>query len=118
MSQRPYNTQANRDEHRKENNAKAVDLYGWDSNNFEWVRLSSDDNGKLIVQNTPNTVFIDEASSSITYIGEASPGTSTSEDLWRIKKLEESGTVTSILMADGNDLFDNSWDDRASLSYS
>lgn len=63
---------------------------------------------------------LDEAAGSITYIGEALPGSATSSPLWRIKRLDESdGTVELIIKwADGNDDFDNVWDDRASLSYS
>jgi len=53
------------------------------------------------------------------YIGEAYPGYATSVARWRIKKLTYDGSnVTQIDWADGNDDFDNVWDDRASLSYS
>lgn len=63
-------------------------------------------------------VKVDEASSTTTYVGEAVPGTASSDASWRIKKITESGTVTTIAWADGNSSFDNVWDNRASLSYS
>lgn len=69
-------------------------------------------------QDVPLTTRIDEASSTVTYIGEAAPGTATSSALWRVKKIDSTTNPTKIVFADGNDLFDNVWDDRASLSYS
>jgi hypothetical protein len=63
-------------------------------------------------------VYIDEASSTVTYFGWALPGASTSSAKFRIKKMTISGSVTTLLKADGNDDFDNVWDNRASLTYS
>lgn len=70
-----------------------------------------------VVDPTLNT-NIDEASSTVTYIGHAPHGAVGSDSTWRIAKMVISGTVTSITYADGNDNFDNVWDNRASLSYS
>ncbi len=66
---------------------------------------------------TRKSIRIDEASTTVTYIGEASFSSSESLPVWRIYKLLTSGTVMSLQWADGNDEFDNVWDDRASLSY-
>jgi hypothetical protein len=60
---------------------------------------------------------VDEASSTITYVGEANPGTATSGAFWRIFKMDTSSGLTK-LYADGDLNFDNIWDNRASLSYS
>jgi hypothetical protein len=60
---------------------------------------------------------IDEASATVTYIGSADPGSATSGALWQVKKID-SNNPTSITFADGDALFDNIWDDRASLTYS
>jgi hypothetical protein len=60
---------------------------------------------------------LDEASATITYVGEAVIGTATSSATWRIKKLNSTSGLI-ITWADGNDSFDNVWDNRASLSYS
>ncbi len=60
---------------------------------------------------------VDEASSTVTYVGEAVAGVATSAASWRIKKLDStSGLIMT--WADGNTNFDNIWDNRASLSYS
>lgn len=61
---------------------------------------------------------LDEASTTVTYVGEAATGTAANAALWRIKRLTQSGTVLMIEWADGNGNFDNIWDSRATLSYS
>lgn len=53
---------------------------------------------------------------ALTYIGNAPIGSATSAAVWQIKRLETPGLTK--LWADGNDNFDNVWDNRASLSYS
>ncbi len=63
------------------------------------------------------TTRVDDASTTVTYVGEAAFGGSESESVWRIKKLETTGTVLKILWADGNDNFDNIWANRASITY-
>lgn len=61
-------------------------------------------------------LLLDEASTSISYIGEAAPQSSTAAAVWRIRKLDLTSGV-SLLYADGNTFFDNVWDNRTSLSY-
>ena len=62
-------------------------------------------------------VNIDTPSASLTYIGEAAIASLPSDPVWRIKKLETTGSVLSITWADGNNAFDNIWDNRSSLIY-
>lgn len=65
----------------------------------------------------PLATRIDEASGTVTYIGSAQPGSAASAASWQIKKIDSSsGTI--ITFADGDGLFNNVWNDRASLSYS
>lgn len=55
----------------------------------------------------------------VTYRGDALPGTLTSAAAWRITRLTlQSDGDIEILYADGNDAYDNVWDNRLSLSYS
>lgn len=61
---------------------------------------------------------LDQVSSTVKYLGTAAVGQATSDPAWSIKKLTTTGTVLEIEWADGNDKYDNVWDDRASLSYS
>ncbi len=60
---------------------------------------------------------VDEASSTVTYVGQAAAGSAESSAVWRIAKVTFSGTVTSVLYADSDISFNNIWDDRLSLSY-
>lgn len=53
---------------------------------------------------------------SVDYVGEAAIGTATSNASWRIKKVDNT-TGISITWA-GTGVFDQVWDNRASLSYS
>lgn len=61
----------------------------------------------------------DGASPETIYRGKALPGTLTNASAWRCEEITiaTDGDV-SILFADGNDSYDNIWDNRASLSYS
>ena len=63
------------------------------------------------------TIRVDDASSTVTYVGEAAINSSDSLPVWRIKKLESLGTILAIRWADGNQNFDNIWDNRVSLTY-
>lgn len=56
---------------------------------------------------------------TVHYRGDALPGTATSVAAWRITRLtEQADGDMEIVYADGNDSFDNIWDNRLSLSYS
>ncbi len=61
-----------------------------------------------------------DGGSNPVYIGEAKPGTATSEKGWRIKKIswDASNNPTEVLWANGSNAFAFVWDDRASYSYS
>jgi hypothetical protein len=62
-------------------------------------------------------IRLDEVSSTISYVGESLPGTSTSAASWRVKKIDSTSGVI-VTWADGNTNLDNIWDNRASLTYS
>ena len=68
--------------------------------------------------NTTYSIKLDEVSDTVFYVGEAAISASESAAVWRIKKIAISGTTLSVLWADGDQLFNNVWDDRLSLSYS
>lgn len=60
---------------------------------------------------------LDEASATITYVGQSVAGSATSSAVWRIKRLDSTSGLV-VLYADGDTNFNNVWDNRASLSYS
>lgn len=78
-------------------------------NSVTWPNTKIDDS-RLIVN-------IDESTSGTTYFGWAMPGSSESSSVWKIWKMTESGGITSFRKADGNDNFDNVWNNRTSLNY-
>lgn len=64
---------------------------------------------------------IDEVTSTLTYIGWVKDYTHPVDETqpqWRIKKIEQMGTVWFMEYADGNGAYDNVWADRALLQYS
>lgn len=76
-----------------------------------------------------NTVLVDEADiktiityveedGNYTYVGEAAAGSLTSDDTWRIRRVEEVGSLIIILWASGTNEFDKVWDDREIYIYS
>jgi hypothetical protein len=54
----------------------------------------------------------------VTYVGEALPGTLTSEAEWRLKKLIETGPDIAVQWADGVSAFTKEWDERLTYTYS
>lgn len=54
----------------------------------------------------------------ITYVGEADPGSLTSAAVWRVKRITDDGTEFTTVQWAGTGVFDQIWDDRASLTYS
>ena len=62
-------------------------------------------------------IQVDSGDSNLTYVGLAQPGTITSAATWQVFRINET-TGTIIKWADGNDSFDNIFDNRESLSYS
>lgn len=51
------------------------------------------------------------------YQGEAAPGSTTTADLWRVKRIAVVGDVTSVSFADGSPNFNKSWDGRTGYTY-
>ncbi len=65
----------------------------------------------------PFALQYEEASSTITYIGEAAAGSATSAAVWRIKRMDTT-TGIIILWAGGVATFTNTWTGRAGFTYS
>ena len=59
-------------------------------------------------------LIVDQASSTIIYLGEGLYGALTSEAKWKIKKIDLSSGVR---ITCSSELFDQIWDDRAALTY-
>ena len=62
---------------------------------------------------------LDDNGAGYTYIGNADPGALDSAAVWQIMRLDQTATPDlAVLWADGDALYDNIWNDRATLSYS
>lgn len=61
--------------------------------------------------------LIDEASATITYIGQAQDGSSIGDAVWSIQRIDTSSGV-AMEWADGSNAFNQVWDNRAALIYS
>jgi len=73
---------------------------------------------QIISESSDNfKILIDEVDADTIYIGKAVVDTVTSESKWQIKKISTSGTVKTISWADGDDRFNQIWDNRTSLTY-
>lgn len=92
-------------------------------------KLTADDaywKGTLTRQSvidSANTVLIDEVSATLTYIGSAKPGATTTNavleasPIWQIIEIDTSANPTTIRFANGRAQFQNIWNDRAGLTY-
>ncbi len=68
-------------------------------------------------ENLSVRVAVDTGDGNVTYIGKATAGSSESDAVWQIQKVDET-SGTEITWEDGNDNFDNKWSERESGSYS
>ena len=59
---------------------------------------------------------VDQATTTLFYVGEATFAAPTTSPLWRIRRIDTSAGV-SVTWADGNSNYDNVWDDHTSLTY-
>lgn len=69
----------------------------------------------------PRSVELDfDTDGFLLYIGVAAPGSSTASPVWQIRKFNYDAyrNITSILYANGNPAFDQTWDGHAALTYS
>jgi YD repeat-containing protein len=66
------------------------------------------------------TTRMSYSGNNLEYFGKADIGTSSSEEKWQIQKFtyDVNNNTVSIAFADGDDAFDNSWDNRATYTYS
>lgn len=62
------------------------------------------------------TVLLDEISRELFYVGEALPGSLTSDPVWRIKRVTQSGGQLTVMHA-GRASFTQVWDDHRNLEY-
>jgi hypothetical protein len=62
-------------------------------------------------------IEVDTSVTNTTYVGQAVPGTPAAAAAWRIKRITETSTGSSVDWADGAAAFIHSWDDHLTLTY-
>lgn len=62
-------------------------------------------------------IRIDESTPNIIYNGFAVTGASSAEAIWAIQRVTRDKDIIVYEWADGNELYDNVWDDRYNLAY-
>ena len=63
-------------------------------------------------------INIDSSVAGTTYYGWAAAGSSDASAVWKIWKMTDSAGIVTLRKADGDDLFNNIWNNRASLTFS
>lgn len=74
----------------------------------------------ILGQDNYLVLFDYDASGNVIYQGWATPGSSTSATVWRIKQLNYNGSnqITSIKWPSGSPAFGFAWDSRTTYTYS
>jgi hypothetical protein len=86
---------------------------------FTAARMNNIEQGILNASEYGFTIRLDEVSSTISYVGEADPGSAEGAAVWRIKKVDMTDPdLAAVTFADGDSNFDNIWNDRLSYIYS
>lgn len=95
-----------------------VGVLGWTGSAFTAFKVNAQ--GELIVDTGGGELAVNvqtnSGDSNVKYIGQAAIGTATSAASWQIMKIDKT-TGTVITYADGDDSFNNVFDNRESLSY-
>jgi len=93
-------------------------LYNKDKGKFEVVLFSDVINKIKVDLEVKYTRLIDK-DGTVTYIGEADPGSAEGDPVWRISRLDETNDPdVQIEWANGNTAFDKIWTSRAGYTYS
>jgi hypothetical protein len=102
-------------------NIISVGFLGLDGSTIRYIKVNSQ--GEIVTAATGGEQALqldDVTTTNVTYVGVAPIGTSTSAAGWQIKRIDESGTPNTLVItwADGDDSYNNVWDNRGALSYS
>jgi hypothetical protein len=83
---------------------------------FGRIGNSTDGQAYLRITKADQLTFVDDTGTYV-YIGNAVPGTGTSVASWKIRRVTTTNPV-KVEYAAGSTLYNQVWDNRASLSYS
>ena len=96
--------------------------YGTEIKNRKWQFATNSQDGIIskedhrMLSHTYDYQIDATSTTTTTYVGWAERGSATSDNKWQIRRVVyTSGHI--LTFADGDELFDNIWDDRTSLTY-
>lgn len=100
-------------------NINTVEMIGYDGTNLQRIKVNAD--GEMVIDTSGGeqalNIQVDSGDANIEYIGKAAIASATSAAVWQVKKVNIT-TGTVITWADGDDSYDNIFDNREALSYS
>jgi hypothetical protein len=100
------------------NKGTVVRPIGTNTNPIKFDTEGTDANGREINLTRPEIpTRIDEVSKSLFYLGWAELDTLTSETYWKIRRIQQVGSVWEQKYVNGNEFYRYIWDDRASYAY-
>lgn len=104
---------------RTKRTSQAIDNFSFDEETLTkvFLPLEYDPSGATLRKVTDNLATKVTESGLVTYVAEATPGSSQSSAVWRVQKIDET-TGAVITWADGNTNFDNVATDLTALTYS
>ena len=97
------------------------DLYIDSATGNFYIKTSGSWTLEGVIQGAPPSALAAEydiVSDSLVYRGEAAPGSSTSDSVWRIRKINIANELIEELWASGTSDFDKAWTDRLTYTYS
>ncbi len=95
-----------------------VELYAWDEANNRFKAVTVSPGGGIATDSPAYRTEIEEDSvdADIKYVGNALPGSATSDPVWQIMKLDKSASPLSRTWANAGE-FTATWDDRETETY-
>lgn len=91
---------------------------GTNTNPAKFDTEGTDANGRTVVLSRPEVpTRIDEVSDTLFYLGWAELATPESDPLWKIRRIQQIGTVWEQKYVNGDEFYRYVWDDRASYVY-
>ncbi len=100
------------------NKGNSVRPIGTNTHPIKFDTEGTDANGRIIVLSRPEIpTRIDEVSDTLFYLGWAELATDEGDLLWKIRRIQQVGSIWEQKYVNGEEFYRHAWDDRASLVY-
>lgn len=100
------------------NRATKLRPVGFNTNPIKFDTEGTDANGREVVLSRPEIpTRVDEVSDTLFYLGFAELGTDEDEPLWKIRRIQQVGSIWEQKYVNGEEYYRYRWADRASYVY-